>query len=190
VLRDERAAQGAIVMGCSIGSKIALMLACEYPEIFSAAILIGGNSGKQNQFDHRIAAYREHHRNGTLRDYHRGHLRYGVTESWADSDIGRYLIDGFVERGASLDAECMAHIFGALTLSDITPRLPAYTSPTLIVNGEHDGALPGGKKTASLIKQAEHHILPGAGHCCFIEKPGEFDTLVVDFLRRSGLWPP
>src|SRR5690349_24207296 len=38
ILRDTGAANGAIVLGCSIGSKIALMLACDHPEIFQAAI--------------------------------------------------------------------------------------------------------------------------------------------------------
>jgi 3-oxoadipate enol-lactonase len=189
VLRDTGGGEGAVVLGCSIGSKIALMLACDHPDIFKAAILVGGNSGPQPQFDHRIAAYREHAAAGTLPGYHRGHLRYGVTQAWADTPIGRYLIEGFVERGAGLDAECIAHVFQALTVSDLTPKLPAYKSPTLIVNGEHDNALAGGTKTAKLIAQAEHRILPGTGHCCFLEDPGGFNALVADFLTRHGLWP-
>jgi pimeloyl-ACP methyl ester carboxylesterase len=179
----------ALVMGCSIGSKIALMLACDHPDVFQGTILIGGNSGPQNQFDHRIKGYRDNAAAGTLRDYHLGHLRHGVTQAWADTAIGRYLIDGFVERGAGLDPECIAHVFGALTVSDLTPKLPAYKTPTLIVNGEHDSALKGGTLTASLIKQAEHEILPGAGHCCFLEKPDVFDGYVMDFLGRNRLMP-
>ncbi len=189
VLADEGMTAGAVVLGCSIGSKLALMLACDHPEIFSAAILVGGNSGPQNQFDHRIAAYRAHHAAGTLREYHLAHLRHGVTQQWADSPIGRYLLEGFVERGASLDPESIAQVFSALTVSDLTPRLAAYKSPTLIVNGEHDNALPGGKRTAGLIAQAEHKILPGTGHCCFLEDPASFAALVQDFLRRNNLWP-
>jgi 3-oxoadipate enol-lactonase len=189
VLADEDMS-GAVVMGCSIGSKLALMLACEHPQIFRAAILVGGNSGPQPQFDHRIAAYRAHHAAGTLKDYHLGHLRYGVTPTWADSPIGRYLLDGFVERGHGLDPECIAHVFHALTVSDLTSQLPAYKSPTLIVNGEHDNALPGGTRTAALIAHAEHRILPATGHCCFLEDPGGFDALVCGFLKRNDLWPP
>jgi pimeloyl-ACP methyl ester carboxylesterase len=189
VLADEGIRSGAVVLGCSIGSKLALMLACDHPEIFRAAILVGGNSGPQNQFGHRIAAYRDHHAAGTLRDYHLGHLRHGVTQKWADSTIGRYLLDSFAERGASLDPESIAQVFQALTVSDLTPRLPAYKSSTLIVNGEHDNALPGGKRTAGLIGQAEHEILPGTGHCCFLEDPASFDTLVQGFLLRNNLWP-
>ena len=188
VLRDEGIG-GAVVMGCSIGSKIALMLACDHPDVFQAAILIGGNSGPQNQFDHRIAGYRDSAKAGTLRDYHLGHLRHGVTKAYADSPSGRYLLDGFVERGAALDPECIAHVFGALTVSDLTPKLAAYRSPTLIVNGEHDSALKGGTRTAGLIKQAGHKILPGAGHCCFLEDPAAFDGYVIDFLRGHRLLP-
>jgi 3-oxoadipate enol-lactonase len=188
ILRDE-GVTSALVLGCSIGSKLALMLACDRPDIFKAAILVGGNSGPQAQFDHRIAAYREHQAKGTLQDYHHGHSRHGVTQAWADSSIGRHLLQGFVERGAALDAESLAQVFGALTVSDLTDRLPAYKSPTLIVNGEFDNALKGGTRTASLIPQAEHKIIPGTGHCCFLEDPAAFDALVRDFLARNRLWP-
>jgi 3-oxoadipate enol-lactonase len=189
VLKDEGVSRGAVVLGCSIGSKLALMLACDRPDVFSAAILVGGNSGPQAQFDHRIAAYREHQAKGTLKEYHLGHLRQGVTQGWADTAIGRYLLDGFVERGAALDAESIAQVFGALTVSDLTDRLPAYKSPTLIVNGEFDNALKGGTRTASLIAHAEHKIIPNTGHCCFLEDPASFDALVTDFLKRNRLWP-
>jgi 3-oxoadipate enol-lactonase len=190
VLADRGISDGAVVLGCSIGSKIALMLACDHPAIFSAAILVGGNSGPQHQFDHRIAAYRAHHAAGRLADYHLGHLRHGVTPAFADSAVGRYLMQGFVERGAGLDPESIAQVFRALSVSDLTPRLPDYNSPTLIVNGEHDNARKAGTQTAALIAQAEHRILPGTGHCCFLEDPAGFETLVRAFLMRNELWPP
>lgn len=107
----------------------------------------------------------------------------------ADSPVGRYLLAGFVKRGRALDPECIARVFQALTVSNLTPKLPAYRSPTLIVNGEHDNALPGGKRTASLIPYAKHRILVDTGHCCFLEDPGSFNALVPAFLVRNGLWP-
>jgi 3-oxoadipate enol-lactonase len=189
VLADAGVAGGAVVIGCSIGSKIGLMLACDRPAIFRAAILVGGNSGPQPQLEHRIAAYRAQQTAGTLSDYHLAHLRFGVTQAWADTPIGRYLLAGFVERGRSLDAACIAQVFHALTVSDLMPKLPTYRTPTLIVNGEHDNALPGGTRTASLIPHAQHEILRGTGHCCFIEDPETFNALVQSFLERHHLWP-
>jgi pimeloyl-ACP methyl ester carboxylesterase len=55
VLADEGITENVVVLGCSIGSKISLILACEHPEIFRAAILVGGNSGPQFNLIHRIA---------------------------------------------------------------------------------------------------------------------------------------
>jgi pimeloyl-ACP methyl ester carboxylesterase len=37
-----------------------------------------------------------------------------------------------------------------------------------------------------MIKHVEHHILPGTGHCCFLEDPANFDELVDGFLVRHG----
>ena len=103
---------------------------------------------------------------------------------------GKYMINRYLqERGDALDPESIANVFEAVGTSDLTPKLPAYTSPTLIVNGEHDSALKGGTLTASLIRRSEHFILPGAGHCCFVEKPAEFNARVKEFFVRNGLWP-
>jgi pimeloyl-ACP methyl ester carboxylesterase len=189
VLRQE-GVDKTVVMGCSVGSKMALMLAVDHPDVVTGAVLVGGNSGKQNQFDHRIAAYRAAKRDGTLAQYHRGHLEHGVSKTFAASPLGRHLLRSFVERDAILDPESIAQVFRALTISDLTPQLPGYRTPTLIVNGEHDGALPGGTKTASLIAHAEHRILPDTGHCCFLEDPAGFEEIVIDFLERNRLMPP
>jgi 3-oxoadipate enol-lactonase len=188
VLGDEGIEQ-ALVMGCSIGSKMALTLAIDHPEIFKGVVLVGGHSGAQNQFDHRIKGYREAAAGGTLADYHLAHLKHGVSKSFGESPLGRHLLNGFVERGHLLDVESIAQVFRALTESDLTSHLADFATPILIVNGEHDNARAGGTRTASLIRGAEHRILEDTGHCCFLEDPAGFDALVLDFLERRGLMP-
>lgn len=189
ILADEGITGGAVVMGCSVGSKIALMLACDHPDVFAGAVLIGGNSGLQPQLERRIAGYRAAQAAGKLSSYHLGHLRYGVTPEWAASAVGTYLLEGFAERGESLDVDSIARVFEAVAKADLTPKLPAYRKPTLIVNGEHDNALESGTRTTSLIEQAQHRILPGTGHCCFLEDPAGFNAIVRDFLKQAKLWP-
>jgi pimeloyl-ACP methyl ester carboxylesterase len=71
----------------------------------------------------------------------------------------------------------------------MTPRLVTMKVPTLVVNGEYDNSLAGGKKTASLIPGAVHRMLPKTGHACNIEDPAGFDALVIDFLRAHNLMP-
>jgi pimeloyl-ACP methyl ester carboxylesterase len=71
----------------------------------------------------------------------------------------------------------------------MTARLGSMKVPTLVINGEYDNSLAGGKKTASLIPGAVHRILPKTGHACNIEDPAGFDELVIEFLRAHGLMP-
>ena len=44
----------AILGGCSVGSGTALLLALDYPELFKALILVGGNSGASSRYHKRI----------------------------------------------------------------------------------------------------------------------------------------
>ncbi|MFN3892336.1 MAG: alpha/beta fold hydrolase [Beijerinckiaceae bacterium] len=188
VLDDEDVKGPVLLMGCSIGSKIALKLACEQPDRISGAILIGGNSGRPD-FSRRIADYRAQAKAGTLADYHRGHLRHGVTKQWADTDLGSFIIEGFVDRDGKLDAESIAQVFGAMEGSDLTEARRGCRVPILVVNGEFDSAFQGGAETAADIRGAQRVVVEGAGHCCFIEKPDRFDAIVRTFLTEKRLWP-
>ncbi len=60
--------------------------------------------------------------------------------------------------------------------------------PCLVISSEQDSIAPAinGKKMASLIKDAEYHCIPGAGHVPFIEKPEIFHPILKDFLRRHS----
>ena len=189
VMTDEGMTEGAVVMGCSTGSKIALHLGCHYANRFRAVVVVGGNSGPQPIFEERIKSYRSHADSGTLRQLHLSHLRYGVTPKWADSKIGRYLLEGFVQRGGNLHPETIVRILEVLTESTVRPHLSEFKLPALIVNGEFDTARAGGTETAKLIPGVEHKIIKDTGHCCFMEDPAEFNFIVRDFLTRHGAWP-
>ena len=188
VLDDEGVKGPVLLMGCSIGSKIALKLACERPDRVSGAILVGGNSGRPD-FSKRIADYRAQAKVSTFVDYHRAHLRHGVTKDWADTELGAFIIESFVDHDRRLDADSIAQVFGAMEGSDLTEARRLCRVPVLVVNGEFDSAFQGGAETAADTPGAQRAIIQGAGHCCFIEKPNKFDAIVRDFLIGNGLWP-
>ena len=56
VMRDA-GVERAVLMGCSVGSSIALLLGLDHPELFDAVILVGGNSEPSDRFQHRIDGY-------------------------------------------------------------------------------------------------------------------------------------
>jgi len=182
---DDEGAREAVVMGCSIGSKMALMLGVDDPARFKAVVMVGGNSGPQHQFDRRIKGYREE----PLAAYRRAHLEFGLSQGFARSPLGQHLVGAFMDATEGLDPEAIARVFEALSVADVQPKLPAFRTPSLIVNGEFDSALAAGTKTAGLIPHARHVILKNAGHACNLEDPEAFDAAVMAFLTENGLMP-
>ena len=117
------------------------------------------------------------------------HMRELVHPQFADSRLGRHLLNQFVEREPRLRSEAIAQVFMAGNHTDTTARLSSMKVPTLVINGEFDHSLPAGQKTASLVPGAVHKVLPGTGHACCLEDPAGFDSLVIDFLRARELMP-
>ncbi len=181
---DDLGIARAICVGCSVGSSIAILLGLDHPDRFEAIILVGGNSGSSDRYGQRIEGYRN-----DLADYHIKHLRDLVHPQFADSRLGRHLLNQFVERQPRLRGEAIAQVFMAGNHTDTTARLPTMQVPTLVINGELDHSLAGGQRTARLVPGAVHKILPGTGHACCIEDPAGLDGLVIEFLQARGLMP-
>jgi 3-oxoadipate enol-lactonase len=175
----------AIFAGCSVGSGIAMLIGLDQAEMCKATILVGGGSGGGRDRQKRIHGYTEI----GIEKYHLEHLRNLVSPEFWQSKLGRYLLGTFTERDPWLSGECIAQIFHARAETDMTPRLASMRVPTLVINGEHDGSLPGGTKTAQLIPGAVHKILPRTGHACCIEDPAGLDQIVIEFLRTHNLMP-
>jgi pimeloyl-ACP methyl ester carboxylesterase len=174
----------AVLGGCSVGSSIALLLALDRPDLFSAVILVGGNASSSPRYPKRIEGYR-----GNLAEYHPRHIRELVRPEFADSRLGKHLLAMFLERGPRLKGEAIAQVFMAGNHTDTTARLSTMKVPTLVINGEFDNSRPAGEKTASLTSGAVHKVLPGTGHACCLEDPAGFDALVIDFLTSRNLMP-
>jgi pimeloyl-ACP methyl ester carboxylesterase len=181
---DKEGIEHAVVMGCSVGSGISILLGLDNPDRFDAVILVGGNSGGSNRFHKRIEGY-----TSDLGGYHITHMHELVAPTFAHTPLGEYLFNMHVEREPRLDGEAISCVFRAGNGTETTDRLPDMRVPTLIINGEHDHSLPAGQKTAALIPNAVHEVLPGTGHACCLEDPAGFDKVVIDFLAEHGLMP-
>jgi pimeloyl-ACP methyl ester carboxylesterase len=175
----------AILGGVSVGSGMAILLGLDHPDLFDAIILVGGSSGPSARFKGRIEGYR----GKDFSAFHLYHLRDLVAPAFADSKLGKHLLNMWSERDPTLNGEAIAQVFTALGNNDTTERLPTMKVPTLVINGALDNSLAGGTKTASLIPGAVHKIIPGAGHACCLEDPAAFDAIVIEFLRERGLMP-
>ena len=182
----EEEATGAVLMGASVGSKMALMLALDHPDAFSAVVLVGGSAGRQpNHFTRRIDGYRTNDAEG----YHREHIESLVAPGFPKTKLGDYLLTMQTEKDPALSGAAIARVFEALAEAGVDDRLAAMKPPVLVVNGEFDSALVRGAETAKMIPGAKHVVLKGAGHACNIEDPAAFDSAAIDFLKSKGLMP-
>ncbi len=165
------------------------------PDFCRAVVLVGGGgSGKGTVTPEELArptARMQEYLDQGLDGYHLQHLEDLVRADFAQSELGGYLLRLIVERGRDLGwkAEGIVEVLRARRGTDMTARLGGMRVPTLVINGEFDNGLPGGTRTAELIPDAVHRILPGAGHACCIEDPGLFDAFVMEFLDDNGLLP-
>ena len=75
----------------------------------------------------------------------------------------------------------------ALRDADLTESTRALTLPTLCIVGEHDGSTPPDlvRSTASLIRNSEFRIIPGAGHIPCVEQPDAVVGLIGGFLKGA-----
>ena len=72
-------------------------------------------------------------------------------------------------------------------LGDFRREVAAMDIPTLIIWGRHDAAVPvvHAYRARDLIPNSEVHIMERCGHIPQVERPEEFNGLVLDFLGAS-----
>jgi len=92
----------------------------------------------------------------------------------------------YLSQGYSAKAGIVA---GAVHVQNILQKLEMIKVPVLGVWGERDNISPpdNAKILADHIKNSETHVIKGAGHACYLDKPEEFKTLLRHFLKKAAL---
>jgi 3-oxoadipate enol-lactonase len=76
-------------------------------------------------------------------------------------------------------------ILALASRTDTTQILPSINVPTCIVAGEHDRLTPPAvaESMHKVIPGSKMHVVPNAGHMCNIENSGEFNNILLSFLK-------
>lgn len=74
-----------------------------------------------------------------------------------------------------------------LLKDSVQDLLPGLTARTLVIWGGRDALVPPslGRALAAAIPGARYEEIPRAGHVVMVDAPGEFNALVLDFLREG-----
>lgn len=174
-----------IIAGVSVGSTVAQFMASQRPERVGALILTAGGYFPASDARYRgnlARAVQEIAEQGLIMRRQRVVTVQG--ERFAATALGAYFADLWGER--PLDAGALL-LYRALQVPVPEGMHATIKAPTLIVSGTADPGHEAHKILAGRIPGAELRIMDGAGHTVSLERPWEYDGLVIEFLTRLGL---
>jgi len=182
-----------IVLGSSLGGRIALRLALRHPALVAGLVIV--NSVVEPQAERRIDVFR---RLGG--DEAADAARFDIEHRSAESKerYMRLCMPLTVQRPFSPDelarlTPVSERVMAALIeLSngpgDLLSEMGAIRCPTLVVTGDVDPAAPPGDAAdlvAAIGANARLDVVAGAGHGVYRDQPDAFNELVRSFLRES-----
>jgi pimeloyl-ACP methyl ester carboxylesterase len=175
----------AILAGCSVGYSMVLHMAALQPDRVSAILLSGCSYRPEGKpfAANRIAQYE---RDGVAN--RRQHFLDVISKSFAESPLGQYFAQLFLERNDTWDRVSVIEMFRALGAPD-PEEIFDPAAPVLIITGSEDSSHQAAFRLRDRIAGSELHTIHGAGHACNLEMPWEWDVVALEFLRRKNLLP-
>ncbi len=170
--------QNVILVGNSMGGVVCQMTAIRHPERLARLVLVSTGPYTANPAAALAAADQEE------------------TQVWDRAAAAEYVTHFFVQPPANLEPYVEAALQASLrgrvdtrrssARTDLRPELPGISIPTLIVQGERDGArTPAvGAEMAALIPNARLEVVPGVGHTPMLEAPTIWRRLFHGFLAE------
>jgi 3-oxoadipate enol-lactonase len=190
-LLEELAFGPAALVGVSMGGGVSLQVAVARPELVSALVLVGSGVRGHDWSDYVTRAWAEEEA-----AFERGDLDAAVEvnlRTWVDGphrspdevdpevrrkvgEMQRRALELYLEGGADAQEEAL--------VPDIGDRLGEISVPTLVLVGDLD--VPDIHLLADRLEReipgARRATIEGAAHVPSMERPDEFDRLVLGFL--------
>jgi 3-oxoadipate enol-lactonase len=186
---DALGVESAHVLGLSMGTFIAQLMALRAPERARSLVLVGGSPGGPEHTPLPAETLEAWLANAKLPpdEFVRRTMHLSFSPGWNDAHPELYeeLVEARLEHPTP--PECWQAQFAAAGrfLQDGAP-VERIGGPTLVVHGDADRVVPvsNGRLLARRIPAAELAVLPGRGHVVQLESPDELNGLVEDFLAR------
>jgi 3-oxoadipate enol-lactonase len=165
----------AHVFGVSMGGMIAQEMAIRYPSKIKKLILgctmAGGTCSEYGAFDGDL--------NGNS-------LELLFTPDFIRANQLQLMTFFKTTAPYHSTGEALARQFGAMNAHDTCDRLDQITTPTLVITGDSDRAIPpkNSNLLSAAITDADFKVIPDAGHGFCFSHPELTAAIVTDFLKR------
>jgi len=189
-LLDALEVEAAHVLGASFGGFVAQEFALKYPTMTRSLVLActsfggGGHVAPSPETLAAIASTRglnteERVRENLLLAFSPDYIAREaeevgrITRLRAENPVPEYVYTRQLQAAVGFDA---------------SRRVGLINVPTLVVTGDADVIVPpeNSRNLAAAIPGAELRTVPGGSHTFFIERAGEFNRIVADFIERTG----
>jgi 3-oxoadipate enol-lactonase len=181
--------ESAHVLGMSMGTFVAQIMALQASERVQSLVLVGGGPGGPEHAPIPAETLDTWLANAYLPppEFVRRTMSLSFSPGWSEANPEVYEELAAARLEQPTPPECWQAQFAAAGrfLQDGAP-VEAISVPVLVVHGDADRVVPvsNGRLLASCIPGAELAVLPGCGHVVHLEAPAELNRLVEEFLDR------
>ncbi len=177
---NAQASQGDILLGYSMGGRVALHALINEPKKWRAAIIISAHPGLNEGHSERLAQDKQWSHLATS-DWHE------FLQKWNSQSILPKVTRG-LELAPASDQSAVAKSFRHWSLAkqnDLRPLVPKITCPLLWITGEKDQKFTNlAQDCIPLLPNATHFTISNCGHRVPWEAPQAFTQTVQDFLAK------
>jgi 2-succinyl-6-hydroxy-2,4-cyclohexadiene-1-carboxylate synthase len=178
--------RSGILVGYSMGARIALHTALQFPDLVQGLVLISGTPGLRTESE------RSDRRSSD--EALANHIENIGTQQFISEWLSNPMFQGLPTELADIPRRCSntergladsLRFAGTGTQEPLWDKLKSLAMPVLIVTGNKDEKFTQiAQEMTPVILQAEHHVMNNVGHTCHLEDVRQFcDVLENWFLR-------
>jgi 2-succinyl-6-hydroxy-2,4-cyclohexadiene-1-carboxylate synthase len=175
----------ATYIGYSMGGRLCLHLAIGHPQLVERLVLISATAGIDDAGE-RAARRRSDEALATS-------LERAGLDAFLAGWVAQPLFAGLVEPGLDdrrrntvAGLASSLRLAGTGTQQPLWERLASFDAPVLLVAGRRDGKfVAAAERMAALFPHATVALVDSAGHTVHLEQPGEFRTLLDEWLAAT-----
>ncbi len=183
-----------VLMGYSMGGRIALQYALQHSDQLDGLILIGATPGIADEDEKVIRLEKDRTLAAELKEQSMAHF----LGNWFKQDIIQsqnqipepYRSAMLTTRKANNRVALIQSLssLGTGSMTSGWDQLSRFKRPTLLVTGEQDSKFQRiASKMATLLPNAHHTSIKGAGHACCFEQAESFGKAVETFLSSINV---
>lgn len=180
--------ESGIYIGFSLGGSIAVHLAIEHPEIVKAIVMANSSAGlavttPPPNAQERFQTIQDLLDKGEIRKAAEMMTAAALSPNFSSKNPAEF--ERYVRVKLQNDPQTFARVMRSLRREVSKPDVNRLICPTLIIVGENDSVMgpEQGKQVQQAIPNSKLAVV-AAGHASAIERPDQFNTVVLDFISE------